>query len=157
MKTTRQRVVSETSTTQCVKVDALRKKYGKDITLEKWMKDPKNMYVGRRGRIFIKEKDGSRIFHYRGSKWANPYKVGSEYSLEKSIELYTTYILDNEELLASLDELKGKNLGCFCDQKGLCHAKVLVEILSTLSGPKDVRNDVFLLDDEGYVVVVCKK
>ena len=54
------------------------------MNLKRWMSDPQNVYVGRRGRIFI---DGD-IFHYRESKWANPYTV-KEYGLELCLELYS--------------------------------------------------------------------
>lgn len=119
------------TTTQCVKVASLRKETGdKEMTMEKWIEDPNNVYVGRPGRIFIGTGDEKRIFHYKGSKFANPYKVGTkdgEYTLEESLKLYQTYLKD-KKLLKDIGELKGKNLGCFCDQKGKCHAKILAEL-----------------------------
>lgn len=109
--------------TQCIKVASLRKEFGDEsITLKKWMEIPNNLYVGRRGRIFI---DG-KIFHYKESKWYNPYTL-KEYSLEDSLKLYKKYI-KTSGLYDDLDELKGKTLGCFCDQSGDCHAKVLVKL-----------------------------
>jgi hypothetical protein len=118
--------------TQCVKVDALRKSSGdKTITLKKWMKDENNVYVGRQGRIFIGKGDDKEIFHYKGSKFANPYKVGikeGEYSLEESLKLYKKH-LKKTGLDKEVEELRGKTLGCFCDQKGPCHAKILAEML----------------------------
>ena len=124
--------MSLTPTTECVKISFLRKNYKdiKDIDLEKWIFMDKNLYVGRKGRIWItdpktKEK---KIFNYKSSKWANPYKVGKkDYTLEESLKLYKKYIIDNN-LVKDLHELNGKNLGCFCDQKNDCHAKVLVEL-----------------------------
>jgi hypothetical protein len=120
------------TTTQCLKVASLRKETNdQTITLEKWLKNPNNVYVGRRGRIFIGQGDEKVIFHYKGSKYANPYKVGKkegEYTLEESIKLYEKYLADNNLIEEIKVELKGKNLGCFCDQKGQCHAKVLAKI-----------------------------
>lgn len=98
------------------------------------MNDPNNVYVGRRGRIFIGQGDEKRIFHYKGSKYSNPYKVGKkegEYTLEESIKLYEKYIVDNNLIETIKIELKSKNLGCFCDQKGQCHAKVLAKIANS--------------------------
>lgn len=122
------------TTTQCIKVGSLRKEAkDKTITLKKWMANPKNVYVGRSGRIFIGAGEDKEIFHYKGSKFANPYKVGTkegEYSLEESIKLYKLHLKNKELIEKAKKELKGKNLGCFCDQKGLCHAKVLAEIVS---------------------------
>ncbi len=125
---------STTTTTQCLKVSSLRKET-KDVsmTLKKWMENPKNVYVGRNGRIFIGTGDDKEIFHYKGSKYVNPYKVGTkpgEHTLKESIKLYRAH-LKREGLLDKIEELRGKNLGCFCDQSGdkQCHAKVLKEIL----------------------------
>ena len=107
--------------TECVKVASLRKTYGKDITLEKWMGMPNNLYVGRRGRIFI---DG-KVFSYAESKWANPFTL-KMYSLKDSLELYRNHIITSG-LINNLNELQGKVLGCWCE-KGDCHAKVLVDL-----------------------------
>jgi hypothetical protein len=109
--------------TECVAVGELRKGYGNDIDLEKWMKIEKNLYVGRKGRIFINKE----IFHYPGSKWGNPYKI-SEYSLEDSLRLYEEHVRNNPELIKTLKELEGKTLGCFCKQSGPCHAKILAKL-----------------------------
>lgn len=121
------------TTTQCLKVASLRKET-KDptITLKKWMENPQNVYVGRQGRIFIGTGDEKEIFHYKGSKFANPYKVGTkegEYTLEESIKLYRKHLETKGLIEKAKMELQGKNLGCFCDQKGPCHAKVLVEVI----------------------------
>lgn len=58
----------------CVKVSNLRK-IGY-FSLREWIADDKNLYVGRRGRLWITENNGDKnIFHYPESKWANPFKV----------------------------------------------------------------------------------
>lgn len=123
----------ETTTTQCLKVSSLRKESGDaNMDLEMWMKQPGNVYVGRPGRIFIGAGPKKKIFHYQGSKFANPFKVGEEdgkYTLSESLELYEEY-LKKSGLIDSLEELRGKNLGCFCNQSGECHAKILANILN---------------------------
>ena len=113
--------------TQCMKVKELRKiKYE---NLDEWLKNPNNIYVGRRGRIWITETDKSkRIFHYSESKWANPYKVTKEMSLEESLRLYRIH-LEEKGLLNQIEELRGKTLGCFCEQNNPCHAKILRDLL----------------------------
>ena len=117
------------TTTQCVKIDSLRKEFGdKNMTLDKWMADPNNVYVGRAGRVFIGTKNDMKVFHYKGSKFANPYKVG-EYTLQESLELYDKY-LTSSGLINQIEELRGKNLGCFCDQSRECHAKILANYLN---------------------------
>ncbi len=110
---------------QCIKIVELRKK-GYD-NLEEWMKDKNNIYVGRQGRIFITNKDGSkRIFHYNRSKWANPYSL-KDYDIDKSLLLYKNY-LKEKNLINDILELKGKTLGCFCKTEK-CHAQILKEFL----------------------------
>lgn len=121
------------TTTQCVKIGSLRKEL-KDplITLEKWMEDPNNVYVGRRGRIFIGSGEDKRIFHYPGSRFENPFVVGTkegQYSLEESLELYERYF--NKSLSGYVEELRGKNLGCFCVQSQRCHAQILAQYLNS--------------------------
>ena len=115
----------------CIKVANLRKEGFSD--LREWMKDPNNIYVGRHGRIFIDKV----IFHYPASKWQNPFKL-KDYSLKDSLSLYTLYLL-NTGLIYDLQEVKGKNLGCFCDHQKdkngvpTCHAQVLADLIEKCS------------------------
>ena len=104
----------------CVKVNNLRKIGYTD--LRNWLSDENNLYVGRKGRIFI---DG-KIFHYKGSIFGNPYKL-SEYSITESLEKYEKYIREN--LMTELKSLRGKNLGCFCDFDNRCHVDVLLILI----------------------------
>jgi hypothetical protein len=116
-----------------VKIAALRRDYkDKDITLEIWMDDPDNVYVGRPGRVFIGSGDDKKIFHYPGSKFANPFSLKKGYNLVTSLEKYRKHLtekgLDDPD---ALKELKGKTLGCFCDQSehNPCHAKILRDLV----------------------------
>lgn len=116
----------EPTSVECVKVGELRKIYGPHINLRKWLADPSHLYVGRRGRIFI----GGEIFHYPGSKWANPFTL-KEYSLEEALDLYREH-LDSTGLVSQVSELRGLTLGCFCvpssGGKARCHAEILAEL-----------------------------
>jgi len=117
------------STRTCIKVANLRKLYDQDYTLEKWLESESgdNVYCGRSGRIFINGK----YFAYEGSKWANPYTV-KKYSLDECIALYREYItkkIEEDPGHYDLDELKGKNLGCWCNPKDKCHVDVLLSLL----------------------------
>lgn len=124
--------------TQCIKIDHLRKAGYEN--LREWMSLSSNLYVGRAGRIFIteevKDEDTGEIrrektiFHYPKSKWANPYKIEEGCNLAESVRLYHIYLKEND-LLKDLSELKGKTLGCFCDQKHVCHAKELIDLLNS--------------------------
>ncbi|GIW60329.1 MAG: hypothetical protein KatS3mg087_1395 [Patescibacteria group bacterium] len=61
------------------------------------------------------------IYIGRPSKWGNPFKTGP---LDKRLLYYENYLLNNDELLNSLPELRGKVLGCHCDPKP-CHGHIL--------------------------------
>lgn len=127
--------VSDIPIAQSVKVSNLRKSYPKqkDIDLEKWidMIDEKgehsNMYVGRKGRIFITENNEKRIYHYPGSKWGNPFKVGTD--LASCLQLYEKHV--RQTLIKDLHELKGKRIGCFCDMKPYSDTKTNTKFVET--------------------------
>lgn len=63
----------------------------------------------------------------KASKWKNPYSV-KKYGREKCLELYKQYIQSNKELLDQLEDLKGKELGCWC-YPDKCHGDILIELL----------------------------
>ena len=114
----------------CVRVAEIRKRHGKSNNLKTWIYDISNLYVGRRGRIFITDPETREktYFSYNGSKWANPFKVGKKhYTLDTSLKLYEEYVRGSS-LWDELDELEGITLGCFCLPNSRCHAKVLVEL-----------------------------
>ena len=118
----------------CIKVSNLRKMGYTD--LEQWLSDPDNVYTGRRGRIFITDPatGNKRYFAYAGSKWQNPYSL-KDYPLEKSLQLYIVHLFTSG-LILEIDDLRGKNLGCFClnqhSDSGTptCHAQILVDLVN---------------------------
>jgi hypothetical protein len=84
--------------------------------------------------IYIGRKNAS--YSMPQSKWHNPYKVGNGWGLhtrEEAIRLYKEYLLASPDLMASLPELKGKNLVCYCDPLP-CHGHILRELVEALPG-----------------------
>jgi hypothetical protein len=78
------------------------------------------------------------VYIGRPSKWGNPYshKEGTlaEFkvlSRKEAIEKYEEYLLNNEELMSSLIELKGKTLGCWCHPKK-CHGDILSKLVNSI-------------------------
>jgi len=132
----------------CVKTSCIRPKYD---NLREWLEDPENVYIGRKGFVMIDRKR----FFYKGSIWANPFKLSKEslnfsalaekfkltednkdITRENVIDKYRTYILEKLTLgiikYEELEGLRGKNIGCWCKDKGedaQCHGDVLLEIL----------------------------
>jgi hypothetical protein len=60
----------------------------------------------------------------KASKWANPFKIGRDGAREQVIAKYRDYLLSRPDLLASLSELRGQRLGCWC-APAPCHGDVL--------------------------------
>ena len=66
------------------------------------------------------------------SKWHNRYKVGkADYTRTEALRRYKADLLADPELMASLPELKGKNLVCWCDPLP-CHGHILRELVEGL-------------------------
>lgn len=97
-------------------------------------RDPYDVYIGRG----------------RGGKWGNPFSFKPD-SLAKFIVpkeevlvKYAEWIKQQPELLASLHELRGKSLGCFCrpikgfQGKVLCHGQILAALADGCR-PEDIE------------------
>lgn len=74
------------------------------------------------------------IYVGRPSKWGNPFShregTLAEHKVEtreEAVKKYEEWLLKNEELMASLGELKGKILGCWCWPLS-CHAEILARL-----------------------------
>jgi len=83
-----------------------------------WLKNPNNVYIGR------------HVVYVQGSfnsKWRNPYPA-KRFGRNECIEAYKETLLKNPQLLQDLEELKGKQLGCWCYPEK-CHGDVLIELL----------------------------
>jgi len=66
------------------------------------------------------------IYIGRGSKWGNPFTVGS-YGRTSSILKYKEWIERQPNLLKDIKELKGKVLGCWCRPLA-CHGDILAKL-----------------------------
>lgn len=66
------------------------------------------------------------VYVGRPSKWGNPYKVGRFGTNEEVVKLYKEYLNNNTLLKEDLQELKGKDLVCWCSPEA-CHADILLE------------------------------
>lgn len=63
----------------------------------------------------------------RPSKWGNPFRIDQNHTREEVIKSHLQYVVKNPYLLASLEELKGKRLGCVCKPLA-CHGDNLVAL-----------------------------
>ena len=83
------------------------------------------------------------IYVGRASKWGNPWRIGERHpadghrlTREEVIELYRNNIQQmlktrrfDGSFILNLEELKGKDLACWCSLNEPCHADILLEIL----------------------------
>ena len=65
---------------------------------------------------------------YKGSAFANPFHIGKDGTRSEVIAKYKVWLLGQPELLAQLELLRGKRLGCWCKPRE-CHVDILVELL----------------------------
>jgi hypothetical protein len=94
--------------------------------LKDWCEHSNNIYIGRRGIVFI---DGKR-YPITDSKWANPFRIAGA-TREKVIADYRNYITkkisENPEYY-DVSELRNKTLGCWCAPES-CHGDVLISLV----------------------------
>ena len=107
------------------KVKYIRPKYN---NLMEWMNDENNVYIGRKGIVFINDK---RFPEY-SSNFSNPYKIGKDGTREEVIIKYKEYIMkrlmNEKSLVNELISLQDKNLGCWCCPE-MCHGDILLELI----------------------------
>lgn len=97
----------------------------------------------RRTKGWRKPKGG--VVVARPSRWSNPFPVGTYADQAQAAELFEHWLATGEVpppwlftaesvedrrqfILDHVHELAGKKLGCWCDQTGPCHAKVLARM-----------------------------
>lgn len=74
------------------------------------------------------------VYVGRGSKWGNAFTV-EQYGREKAVQMFRDYIGHPNSPHGfephEIDELRGKNLACWCREDQACHADVLLEYANT--------------------------
>lgn len=67
------------------------------------------------------------VYIGRGSKWGNPFVIGRDGDRATVIAKYARYLRTRPDLLRALDELRGKDLVCFCAPLE-CHGDLLLRL-----------------------------
>lgn len=73
----------------------------------------------------------NQVYVGRPSKWGNPFVVDRDGTREQVIELYEKFLLTSA-LWHHLDELRGKDLVCWCAPLP-CHADVLLKYANAVA------------------------
>jgi len=67
----------------------------------------------------------------RTTKWGNPFIIGRDGDRDEVCDKYITWFPTQSTLMASLHELTGKTLGCWCKSKRFpnrrCHGDFLLK------------------------------
>ena len=71
----------------------------------------------------------------RETKWGNPFRIGKDGTRDEVIEKYRKWIITQPLLIASLEELQEKRLGCVCKPINKCHGDILVELIAHYNPP----------------------
>lgn len=118
-------ILQRTTTVVNVRKAELQKLGFKD--LQEWVTYPDHIYIGRDMTRYVPGAVGS--------KWGNPFASKKD-SRDERCNRYREYILldtklheNGKTLLQSLDELKGKTLGCWCHPER-CHGHELVKLIT---------------------------
>ena len=80
-----------------------------------------------------KTSTASRVYVGRPSKWGNPFALGRDRSRDEVISNYRCWVVTQTDLMNSLDELRGKDLICWCAPFA-CHAEVLRKLANGADG-----------------------
>ncbi len=89
--------------------------------------------------VYIGRRINMGGWNLSASKWQNPYKPGVDGTIQEVLVLYEKHIRESG-LINSLEELRGKELGCWCkfsphrtseDNNTYCHGEVLMKLLRT--------------------------
>ena len=75
------------------------------------------------------------VYIGRGSKWGNPFRIGPDGDRAAVIAKYERWLADQHDLLRALDELRGRNLVCFCAPRP-CHGDLLLRLANA---PREQR------------------
>jgi hypothetical protein len=103
--------------------------------LQHWLENKNHIYIGRDMSRFV---DGAK-----GSKWQNPFRPQQYASVEERISRFEEYLMKNKELLKDIEELRGKDLACWCKNKGNepCHGDVLLKLANASTQNININNN----------------
>ena len=86
--------------------------------LAHWLENESHVYIGRKVRFVPASFQ---------SIWANPFSA-KRYGRAKCLELFKSYLQEQDDLMDNIWELDGKVLGCWCKPEA-CHGDILIEFL----------------------------
>jgi hypothetical protein len=79
------------------------------------------------GRVVHCKREKHDVYIGRPSQWGNPFAIGPDGTRADVIAKYEAWLREQPGLMASVGELRGKVLGCWCAPQA-CHGDVLVRL-----------------------------
>ncbi len=77
-----------------------------------------------------KTSTANKVYVGRPSKWGNPFALGRDGDRSEVISKYRSWVVTQTNLMNALDELRGKDLICWCAPLA-CHAEVLRDLANS--------------------------
>ena len=98
--------------------------------------------------VYIGPKMNNPHWKFEKSIWVNKYHYNSD-DREENLKKYEQYVRGNAHLRDNLKFLKGKRLGCFCENLNFCHGKVLVKLVKEFCSANYIKvNDILFFKGE---------
>lgn len=89
------------------------------------------MVKGNKNIVYVGPAVDNKHWKLPRSKWANPIPLSScKNNHDECLRRFRGYVHSRSDLMAALPELRGKQLGCFCDDTRHCHARVLADMVN---------------------------
>jgi hypothetical protein len=67
------------------------------------------------------------VYIGRGSKWGNPFVIGKDGDRTAVVDKHERWLVSQPDLLKHIDELRGRDLVCFC-APARCHGEILLRL-----------------------------
>jgi uncharacterized protein DUF4326 len=87
---------------------------------------PENPPAAGITRVVHCKRESYDVLIDRTTLWGNPFRIGRDGNRDVVIAKYERYLPARRDLLARLNELRGKVLGCWCKPEA-CHGDVLAK------------------------------
>lgn len=72
------------------------------------------------------------VYIGRPSIFGNPFVIGKDGNRDDVIEKYRQWVYSQSDLIQEIKKLKGKTLGCWCEDNQNCHGRIIIEIADSI-------------------------
>lgn len=86
----------------------------------------------RRKRVTGWRMPANTVYVGRPTKWGNPFKYASTFRKWLDGEIFFQWAARRKVILSDLEELRGKDLACWCALDQPCHADILLKMANNI-------------------------